>query len=84
MNTDYQYIVGHLQTALATDPRVNLLDVKVMVTNDKVHLTGDVPSQHKKQSVQQVVSELYPHLEIRNELTTLEVREAREPEVISD
>jgi len=55
-----------------------------MVTNDKVHLTGDVPSQHKKQSVQQVVSELYPHLEIRNELTTIEVREPREPEVISD
>lgn len=84
MNTDYQYIVGHLQTALATDPRVNLLDVKVMVTNDKVHLTGDVLSEHKKRSVEEVVSELYPHLEIRNELTTLEVAQPRAPEVISD
>jgi hypothetical protein len=84
MNTDYQYIVGHLQTALATDPRVNCLDIKVMVTNDKVHLTGSVLSEHRKQSVQEVVAELYPHLDIKNELTTIEVQQPRDAEVISD
>ena len=84
MNVDYQYLVGRVQTALATDPRVNMLDIKVMVTNDKVHLTGQVLSDNKKRSVEEVVLELFPNLEIRNELTTIEVGQPREPEVISD
>ena len=84
MNVDYQYLVGRLQTALATDPRVNMLDIKVMVTNDKVHLTGQVLSDNKKRSVEEVVLELFPYMEIRNELTTIEVGQPREPEVISD
>ena len=84
MNVDYQYLVGRLQTALATDPRVNMLDVKVMVTNDKIHLTGQAIRENRKQSVEQVVLELFPELEIKNELTTLEVGQPAQPEVISD
>ena len=84
MNVDYQYVVGRVQSALATDPRVNMLDVKVMVTNDKVHLTGQVMSEHRKHAVEEVVLELFPGLEIRNELTMIEVGQPGKPEDISD
>ncbi|HZS48250.1 MAG TPA: BON domain-containing protein [Blastocatellia bacterium] len=84
MNTDYQYVVGHLQTALATDPRVNMLDVKVMVTNNKIHLTGHVSSENRRLAVEEVVMELFPNLEIKNELTMFEVAQPAKPEVISD
>jgi len=84
MNTDYQYVVGHLQTALATDPRVNMLDVKVMVSNNKVHLTGHVTSESRKRAVEEVVLELFPNLEIKNEMTMIEVTEPAKPEVICD
>lgn len=84
MNADYQYIVGHLQSALATDPRVSLLDVKVMVIAGKIHLMGEVNSDARRQAVEAVVFEHFPELEVRNELTTLEVNQPGQPEVIRD
>lgn len=84
MNTDYQYMVGKLQTALATDPRVNMLDIKVMFTNDKLHLTGHVFSENKKMAAEEVAMEIFPGVEIKNELTTIEIAHAGQPEVISD
>jgi len=82
MNADYQYLVGHLQDALANDPRVGMLDVKVMVINEKVHLTGQVNSETRRQIVEEVVGELLPGTEILNELTLLELTPPARPEVI--
>ena len=83
MNVDYQYLVGHLQNALAADPRVSMLDVKVMVCGGRIHLTGEVNSEARRHAVEQVVYELYPDIELRNELTTLELGQPSRPEVIS-
>ncbi len=81
MNVDYQYLVGKLQQALAADPRVNMLDVKVMVFSDKVHLNGQVATEERRKAVAEVVAELLPGIKVRNELTVLEVNHARQPEV---
>ena len=84
MNIDYQYLVGKLQHALATDPRVNMLDVKVMVLSDRIHLTGQVTTEERRKVIAEVVAELLPEVEVRNELTVLEVNHPTQPEVIHD
>lgn len=82
MKADYRYIVGRLQAALAADSRVSMLDIKIIVSNDRIHLTGQVNSENKRKAAEQVCLELFPDLEIRNELSTIEVAKPSQPEVI--
>ena len=84
MNLDYQYLVGRIQNVLATDPRTNKQDVKVMVRNGRVHLSGQTSTEERRRTIADVVSEIIPDLEVRNELTVIELSEPAEPEVISD
>jgi len=82
MDAEYQYLVGKLQDALAVDPRVSVLDIKVMICGGKIHLTGQIPTEERRAAVAEVVSELLPGVEVRNELTVLELNQVTQPEVI--
>ena len=73
MNQEYQYLVGRIQEALATDARVNALDIRVNVVHGRVHLTGEVPTEERRAAVLSIAGELAPDLEIRNEITVLEL-----------
>jgi osmotically-inducible protein OsmY len=84
MNSDYQYLVGKLQHALAIDRRVNMLDVKVVVRGSKIYLTGEVATEERRRAIVQVVAELLPGIEVRNELTVLEINQPHQPETIHD
>jgi len=84
MNADYQYIVAKIQSALAEDPRVNMLDIKIMVIQNRVHLMGEVMSEERRTAAGAVVSAVVPGIEVRNELRILEVSRPAEPEVIID
>ncbi|HEX8183448.1 MAG TPA: BON domain-containing protein [Blastocatellia bacterium] len=84
MNADYHYLVGKIQNALATDPRVNKLDVKIMVIGGKVHLMGHTSTEERRRVIGEVVTETVPEMEVRNELAIIAVAEPAEPEVISD
>lgn len=84
MDMDYQYLVGRLQEALAADARVCAQDIKVMVRRDKVHLTGVVATACRREAAAQVAAETLPGVEIRNELTVLELSGAEAPEPIRD
>lgn len=84
MNDDYQYLVGRIQDALANDPRVNKLDVKITVRQGRVHLTGQTSSEERRQSITLVVKEVAPDMEVRNEMTLIEISRPSQPEVICD
>ena len=84
MNADYHYLVGKIQNALATDPRVNKLDVKIMVIGSRIHLTGHTSTEERRRIIAEVVSETAPDMEVRNELSVISVAEPAQPEVISD
>ena len=83
MKVEYQYLVARVQRALAEDPRVNVLDIKVMVQGDKIHLTGQVAHEAHKQAATEVASSVVPDTEIRNELTVLNVEAPAQPEAIN-
>lgn len=82
MNVEYQYLVGKLEDALATDPRVNALDVRVRICGEKIHLTGEIPTEERRKAATLVVTELAPGIEVLNELTVYELNPTISPEAI--
>ena len=84
MNTDYQYLVGKIQAALATHPRTNKLDVKVMIAGGRIHLTGQTSTEERRRAIAEVVAETVPDMDVRNELTIIHIGEPTQPEDICD
>ena len=84
MNQEYQYIVGKLQEALARDSRVGALDIKITIAHGRVHLTGQVPTEERRANVQRVAQEMLPELDVRNDITVLELSESGKPEAVGD
>jgi osmotically-inducible protein OsmY len=84
MNTDYQYLVGKIQSALATDARTNKLDVKVMIAGGKIHLMGQTSTEERRRAIAEVVAEAVPDMDVRNELTVLQIGDPARAEDICD
>jgi osmotically-inducible protein OsmY len=84
MNQEYQYLVGKLQEALACDARVGALDIKITIAHGRVHLTGQVPTEERRANVGIVAHELMPQLDVRNDITVLELSESGKPEAVGD
>ena len=77
------YLVAHVREALARDGRVNELNVDVTVAGRRVFLTGEVSTEQRKRAVTDVVRELLPEYEIRNETSVAPIGEPGEPEELS-
>ena len=84
MNADYQYLVGKIQAALAADPRTNKLDVRVIIRSGKIHLTGQTSTEERRLAIAAVAAEAVPDLDVRNELTVIEIGAPSQPEEIRD
>jgi len=84
MNTDYQYLVGRIQAALAAHPRTNKLDVKVMIAGGKIHLMGRTSTEERRHAIAEVVAEAVPDMDVRNELTVIEIGSPCQAEDIGD
>ena len=84
MNQEYQYLVGKLQEALAVDSRVNALDIRINIVHGRVHLTGEVPTEERRAAVLNVAREVLPDLDVRNEITVLELGDQVRPEAVGD
>ncbi|HEY6330945.1 MAG TPA: BON domain-containing protein [Blastocatellia bacterium] len=84
MKTEYQYMVAKLQGALAKDPRVNVLDIKVLVTGERIHMTGQVGSEEGRAAATEIASAILPGADVRNEITILEIGAPGLPEAIVD
>jgi osmotically-inducible protein OsmY len=77
------YTAAHVGEALAQDPRVGELGIGVDIADHIVTLQGVVPTEERRDAIEQVVRELLPGHEIRNRIAVEELREAGEPEVIA-
>ena len=63
------YLVGHVEEALACDPRVNEQGLHVALVGSRVHVTGSVSTRGRRDALETVVAELLPGYEVRNEVT---------------
>ncbi len=76
------YLVAHVREALARDPRANELNVDVTVAGRRVFLTGEVASAEHRRAVAEIVRELLPDYEVRNEAIVPPISEPDAPEEV--
>ena len=70
-----EYLVGHIEDALARDPRVNEQGIHVGLTETTVVVTGTVTSAAHKQNIPGVVSELLPDHRVDDRTTVADYEE---------
>jgi osmotically-inducible protein OsmY len=70
-----EYLVHHIQDALATDPRARELGVDVQVAGDRVVLTGTAATPAQRSAIAEVVEQLADGYEVVNEMTVLSADE---------
>lgn len=61
------YLVGHVEEALACDPRVNEPGLHVTIQSQRVYVDGTVTTKGRHGAVAQVVGELLPGWEVCNQ-----------------
>jgi osmotically-inducible protein OsmY len=77
------YLVAHVQEALAEDPRVSDLGIHVAVRGRKVFLSGTVASEERRLAVAAVVGEVASGYEIHNETEVAAYAEADDMETLT-
>jgi osmotically-inducible protein OsmY len=70
-----EYLVHHIQDALASDPRVRELGVDAQVVGDRVVLTGTAATPEQRASIVDVAGEVARGYEVVNEMTVLSAEE---------
>jgi hypothetical protein len=70
------YAIERLRDALATDERVAEMGVQVRIAAGKVFLTGQIPTEERRQAVGIVAAEVLPEYEIHNETVVTELGDA--------
>lgn len=78
-----QYLVGKIREALASDPRVNELDVQVTVAGRKLFVSGHVGTPERRSAITTVLRELLPDHEVHNEVQVVTFAETNEVENLS-
>jgi len=61
------YLIQRVREALAHDPRVGELELRVKMVGNKVFVGGTVPTEERRRAVGEVVGEVLPDFEIHNE-----------------
>jgi osmotically-inducible protein OsmY len=65
------YVIRHIQDALASDPRALELGVEVTVSGDRLVLSGTVATAAQRLAIADVVAEVASTHEIVNELAVM-------------
>lgn len=77
-----EYLVGHVEDALARDPRVNEQGLHVELRATTVVVTGTVTVESQKANIAEVVSELLPDHELQDRTTVADYAEDGEVEEV--
>jgi osmotically-inducible protein OsmY len=70
-----QYRVAHVRRALAEDPRTAEMGVRVNVRGDHVHLSGEVATEERRGTLEQVLAEVVPDCAVHNDVRVSDTRE---------
>ncbi len=67
------YLLEHLRRAITEDPRVGEPSLRVFAAAGRIWLEGTVSSQSRRKAVEDLVNELAPGIEVKNELIVLTI-----------
>ena len=74
-----EYLVERIREAIASDPRVNELELQVTVAGEKVFVSGTVATAERRDAIGEVLAAVAPNHEIHNETSVIPL--SPEPEV---
>ncbi len=77
-----QYVAERVRAALAKDPAVNELGVRVRIVEKKIFLTGIVATAERQTRIGVIVREMLPDYDVRNEVTVEEIGKAAKAETL--
>ncbi len=77
------YDAEHIREQLIADPRINALDVRVELAGAALVVTGNVAMEERRQTIAEVVAELAPGVEVRNDVSVTSFAEPTDQEVVS-
>ncbi len=77
-----EYRAARLKDALATDERVNELDVHLSVDGDDLFITGQVATPERREAVARVAAELAPDMTIHNDIEVISLADPQGPETL--
>ena len=77
------YDAEHIREQLIVDPRTSALDIRVELAGEALVVTGNVETEQRRQTIAEVVAELAPGVEVRNDVSVTSFAEPTGQEVIS-
>jgi osmotically-inducible protein OsmY len=77
------YVISHIQDALAHDPRTSEMGIDVTLSGDRAVLTGMVASRVQRDAIGQVASEVAREYHVVNDVTVVPCDEAGETEELT-
>ena len=63
------YLIQRVREAIAHDPRVAELELRVKMVGDKLFVTGSVSTEERRRAVSEIVRETLPDVELHNEIS---------------
>jgi osmotically-inducible protein OsmY len=64
-----EYVVGHIKEALSSHPGLGELHVEVTVARGDVYLSGELPTEERRRTLEEVVREIAPERTVHNATT---------------
>jgi hypothetical protein len=77
------YVISHIQEALARDPRTTELGVDVALSGDRAVLSGAVASAAHRDAIGEVAAEVAVGYQVVNDVTVVACDEAGEAEELT-
>jgi osmotically-inducible protein OsmY len=77
------YVISHIQDALAHDSRTTELGIDVTLSGDRAVLTGTVASPEQRTAIGQVATEVARDYQVVNEVAVVPCDEAGEAEELT-
>jgi hypothetical protein len=76
------YEAAHLTELLAEDPRTSAPELRVTVAGSVVTVTGTVATEERREAVDDVIRDSHPELEVRNDVTVVDLSAPPSNEVV--
>ena len=79
MSSGSDYVVGHLEEALA---QAGETDVHVSLERGQLRITGNVTTERRRDAISAIASNLAEDVDVRNEVTVLSPRQPNSAETL--
>lgn len=79
-STNSEYLVAQAREALAEDPSMGELGLRIELRGQRLYVSGEVATEGRRNAVGALLRERFPDHEVFNEVSVADLSEPGEPE----